>query len=379
MLANRSSFLKRAWKAVLAAWKVVLAVFGALALFGGGVTQWDTIRSAFFSTKAAAEAHIEEPEVEAMTRQAYESGPAQRAAPTAAVTDGAAPRPAGFRTSFAVYAVPAAAQPVAGRLVVVSFEEEAKDVETKIKAEGEKVKEEAKRDEEDAAREKARAAEEQKSAEVREQEEEQKGQEDQKRAEEAQKQDAAQAKAEQAKAEEAEKAAEKAHETVRAKKQEVARPLTQQRIESGASADQVEEVLRKAGDSERCHRTCGLKPFVEKALKEKSGNATAAAEVVRPVAASNTGAFLHFRVILKGLEHKVVFVSYVLVQNNGQLPPEAYQGQVTIKTVAPSREPESRWVDCWVPLPSSSQEYHLELTVSDSQEDLDIRKTTSFD
>jgi hypothetical protein len=377
---ERSGASPTSWWSVLSRGQaIILGVAAVLTALVAIVTNWNELESLLFPAERAAEARIEAPEAEAMTRQVYESGLTQRAASTAAVTGSAAPR-LGFRTSFAVYAVPAAAQPVAGRLVALSLEEEAKHNEEEVKRASEKSKEEAKLDEENFARERSKAMAEQKTAEAHEQEEQKKQQEAQKRVEETQQQNAAQAKAAQAKAEEAKRAAEKAHETVQTKKQEVARPPVQERIERGTPPDQIEEVLRKAGDSEPCRKTCSLKPFVEMALKEKSGNTTAAAKLVHTVAASNTGAFLYFHVTLKGLEHKVVFLNYVLVQNNGQELPVPYRGRVTIKTVAPLREPESRWVESWLPVPSSSQTYHLDLTVSDSsQEYLDISKTNSFE
>jgi hypothetical protein len=361
------------WSALGRVWKALIGAVPVVGLLVTVATQWNSI----FPPSPPLEAHIEEPYAEPMTREAYDSGLGQRSTSTASA-GGAVPRP-GSGTSFAVYTVPAAAQPAAGRLVAVSFEEEAKHNEEEFKRADEKNKEEAKRDEENFAQERSKAEAEQKTAEAHEQEEQKKEQEAQKRAEESQAHDTAQAKAEQTKAEAAEKAAEKAHETVQAKKQEAAQPPTQQRIESGASPDQVEKVLREAGDPEQCRENCSLKPFVEKALEEKSGNETAAAKVVHAVAASNAGAVLHFHVKLTGLTHRVVFLTYVLVQNNGQELPKPYWGKVPIKKVVPSREPESRWLECWLPVPSNSGKYHLKIIASDSQEVLDISKTNPFE
>jgi hypothetical protein len=361
------------WSALSQVWKILIGAVPVVGLLVTVATNWNSI----FPPKPPLEAHVEEPYVEPMTREAYNSDLKQPAA-SAASAGGAIPRP-GFGTSFAVYAAPAAAQSTAGRRVAVSLEEEVKHNEEESKRADEKNKEEAKRDEENLAREQSKAQAAQKTAEAHEQEEQKKEQEALQRAEESQAHDAAQAKAEQAKAAAAQKAAEQAHETVQAKKQEAAKTPTQQHIESGASPDQVENVLRKAGDPEQCREKCSLKPFVEKALEERSGNETAAAAVVHAVAASNAGAVLSFHVKLIGLWHRVVFLTYVLVQDNGQELPRQYWGKVPIKKIVPTREPESRWLECWLPVPPNSGKYHLKLIISDSQEVLDIRKTNSFE
>jgi hypothetical protein len=371
----KGRFLSRGWKAVYAV-SVALTALAAI------VTSSNTLRTFLFPDKAAGGAHIVAEMESDITLQEYDKDLQQRPASTAAFTGGASSRP-DIRNSFAVYAARATLRPVATRFVAVSSEGEAKTTETKsaeakTKEEGEKIKEEAKRDEEDAAREKARAATEQKSAEAREQEEQKKEQEDQKRAEETQTQDAAQAKVEQAKAEKAEKKAEKADETVQVKRQEAVRSPTQRRIEGGTPAGRVEEVLHKAGVPERCRPTCALKPIIEKALKNTSGNTTTAALEIRTVAMRGSGASVHFEVTLKGLEHKEVVLTYALVQDSGPPPPEPYQGRVTIKTFAPASEEEVVVGSRWVAVPSNSQEYHLELTVVDSEKEVAFHDTSPF-
>jgi hypothetical protein len=371
----KGRFLSRGWKFVYA----VSAVLTALAAI---VTSSNTLRSFLFPHKAASGAHIVAEMESDITFQEYDKDLQLRPASTAAVLGGASSRP-DIRNSFSIYAGRVTPRPVAGRLVAVSFEGETKTAETKsaeakIKEEGEKIKEEAKRDEEDAAREKARVAAEQKSAEAREQEEQKKEQEDQKRVEETQAQDAAQAKAEQAKAEKAGKKAKTADETVQAKRREAVRSPTQRRIEGGTSAGRVEEVLHEAGVAERCRPTCALKPIIEKALKNTSGNTTTAALEVRTVATRGSGASVHFEVTLKGLEHKEVVLTYALVQNSGPPPPEPYQGRVTIKTFAPKSEEEAVVGSRWVAVPSNSQEYHLELTVVDSEKEVAFHDTSPF-
>lgn len=357
--------------------KIALFAFGALALFAGGITNWDTIKHDLFPAKSAAEASIVagvEPDISLQEFDVQDQPPGQRPASTAAVAPGGSPRP-GSSYRFAVYAAPAITQPAAGRLVAVSFEEEAKSQEQKIKEEGEKVKEEAKRDEENSAREETKAAAEQKSAEAREQEEQKKEQEDQKRVEETQKQGVPQAKAEE---ETARKGVEKASATVQAKKKETVRPPSQRRIEAGTSADRVEEVLHEADLSQRCRPTCGLKPIVEKVLKATSNNPAEAAQQVRAVASRGSGARVHFEVILKGLEHKEVILTYSLVQTNGAPPPAPYLDTVAIKTIAPAREREVIVGDCWVPVPSSSQQYYVELTVYDGKTEVAYKDTSHF-
>jgi hypothetical protein len=378
------------WRFLSRGWKAFFGLSAALAALATIVTSWNTISHLFSGGRAPTPEAKIEADVEPMTLQEYERDRGERAAPTAAVARPVLPRP-GTGSSFAVYTAPTGQS--AGRFVVVSFEEEAKSEEQKVKEEGEKVKEEAKRDEEDIAREKEKAAAEQKSAEAHEQEEEKKEQEeqtkeqeDQKRAEETHKQGSAQAKAEQ---ETAKKEAEKAHEAVQAKKREVlakkrevhaVRPSTQRRIERGAPVGRVEEVLSEAGEPQRCRPTCGLKPIVEKALKDKSGNAKAAAGEVHAVVAPNSGERLHLRVILKGLERKEVVLTYVIVQEGNEPPPPGpFEGQVRIRTVTPVGEEEPIVESLWVPVPPpSSQEYHLEIAVSDANKEVGFHPTNAF-
>jgi hypothetical protein len=357
--------------------KIVLFASGALALLAGGVTNWDTIEHALFPAKAASEASIVakvEPDItlQEFDRQAQLS--AKGPPSTAAVATGGSPR-ASPSYRFAVYAAPAIAQAAAGRTVDVSLEEQAKSEEQTIKAEGEKVKEEAKRDEENTAREKSRASAEQKSAEARELEEQKKVQEAQKRSEEPRRHNPVQAKAEEAKAR---SGVAKASATVQAKKQATVRPPSQRRIEVGTPAGRVEQVLNQAGLPERCRPACSLKPIVEKALKATSSNVTEAAQEVRATASRGSGARVHFRVTLDGLEQKVVVLTYSLVQTNGAPPPEPYLDTVAIKHFTPVREREVIVGDCWVPVPSSSQQYYLLLTVYDGKTEVGSEDTSHF-
>ncbi|HYB23163.1 MAG TPA: hypothetical protein VED41_05155 [Solirubrobacteraceae bacterium] len=364
-----------------------MAVPTALAALAGIVTNWNTLSSAVFpavpATKATIVAHVE-PDISLREFEVQDQLPTQRSS-AAAVVPGGSHTP-GFGNRFAVYAVPASTPSTAGRFLAVSSEEPAKSSEsTTIKnsaeqkaKEGEKVTEEAKRAEESAAREKAQAASELKEAEAREQEERKKEQEERKKKQEAEEraeaQGAATAKAEEAKAR---KAVAKAKETVRAKKQETVRPPSQRRIEAGTPAGRVEEVLHEADLPKHCRPTCGLKPIVEKVLKVTSNNAAAAAQEVRAVNPSS-GARVHYEVTLKGLEHKVVVLTYSLVQTNGAPPPEPYLGTVAIKTVAPAHEPEVVRGICWVPLPSSTRQYYLDLTVYDGETEVESQDTSRF-
>jgi hypothetical protein len=362
----------------------LLGLAAILAALVAIVTNWDTLRSALFPAKHAAEATIAarvDPDISLQEFDLQDRPPAQRPALTAEVAPGESPRP-GSRYRFAAYTVPASAQPPAGGFVVVASNGQAKlaerkttnTAEEKIKEEGEKVTEEAKHAEESAARERAEAAAEQKAAEAREREEQTKEQEAQKRAEETQKPGVAQAKAERAKAQ---KAVQKAKETVRTKKQEAVQPPSQRRIEAGMPLGRVEEVLHRAHVREGCRPTCALKPIVEKVLKATSNNAAAAASEVRAVT-RGSGARVHFEVTLKGLEHKVVVLTYSLVQTNGAPPPAAYLDTVAIKTLAPAHEPEVVRGSCWVPVPSSSRHYYVVLTVYDGDTEVGYKETSAF-
>jgi len=378
-------------------WKAILAVPTILTALAGIVTNWDTIKHALFPTKAPAEAHIVVAEVDSgITRQEYRRDLETRAGAPAAVRGGASPQP-GFRNSYAVYLVPSGAQPIAGTFVAVASVAEltsteqstSSGTEQKAREEGEKLAQEAKSAEENTAHEKARAEEEEKTAKTSVQEAQKKAQEEreraqkaQQRAEETQKQGSAQAKVEQEKANKEAKKADQAVQAkkreVQAKKREVVRPPTQRRIEGGAPASRVEAVLQQAGVPERCRAICALKPIVEKALAHTSGDAKAAAREVRPVATRNFGAAIRFEVTLKGLKHKVVRLSYVLIQDSGPPPPVEYQGQVPIKTFVPKSENEPEVESCWVPLPSNSRQFHLALTVVDGEKPVRFQKTSSF-
>jgi hypothetical protein len=384
------------WSFLRQSWKLVVAVPTVLTALAGIVTNWHTIESALFPTKAPAEAQIVAEVESDITRPEYVRDLQSRAAPTAAVLGGPSRRP-GFTDSYAVHLGPAGARTIAAAFVAVSSGSEpssnaqltGNSTEEKAKAEGEKLAQEAKSAEESTTQEKTRAEAEQKTAETRvlaeqkkAQEEKQKAQEDQQRAEETQKQGSAQAKVEQ---EKARQEAKKADEAVQAKKREVqvkkreaVRPPTQRRIERGAPPSRVEAVLQEAGVPERCRPTCALKPIVEQALKHTSGDASAAARQVRPVVKRNSGAAVKFEVTLKGLEHKVVRLSYALVQDSGPPPPLEYQGQVPMMTFVPKSESELEVGICWVALPSSSRRFHLALTVVDSEKPVRFQKTSSF-
>jgi hypothetical protein len=353
-------------------WKVIAGVSVGLGVIATGVTQWDTIESALFPTSAASEATIVagvDPDISLEEFELQRRRPGRPPGSTAAVAPTGSPRP---RTAyrFAVYAVPAISQPSTGRLIDVSSEEQHQA----IKAEGEKITEEAKRDEESSAREGEKAAAEAKVAKAREQEEQKKVQEAQKRVEEATKQGVGAAKAEEATAR---AAVETASKTVQVKKAEAVRPASQLRIEVGTPA-RVEAVLHEAQLPEQCHPTCALKPIVEKVLKDTSDNVTQAARVARTVALQGSGARVHFEVTVKGLEHKEVVLAYALVQTSGAAPPPAYLGPVAIKTFAPGSEREVIVGDCWVPVPSDSRQYYVELTVYDGVKEVAWKDTSRF-
>jgi hypothetical protein len=359
-------------------------VFALLALLAGGVTHWDTIKAAFFppapATAARIVAHVEQ-DISLGEYEVQDQPPAQRPASTATTAPGGSPRSgSGYR--LAAYAVPVSTPAAVGLLAVASEERTSTEQTTttsggatqKNKEEGAVVTEEARRAEEAAAREKAKATAEQQVAEAREREEQRKEQAAQKRAEETQKQGAARAKTEAAKAR---GGAEKAKETVRVKRQEAARPPSQRRAEAGTPAGRVEAVLYEARLPAGCRPTCGLKPIVEKVLKATSNNTAAAAREVRAVN-PNSGARVHYEVTLKGLEHKVVVLTYALVQTSGAPPPEPYLATVAIKTVAPAYEPEVVRGTCWVPVPSSFRQYYLDLTVYDGKTELESVDTRRF-
>ncbi len=371
----------------------VVGGFGALALLAGGVTNWDTIEKALFPNKPVGVARIVAIVESGITRQEYDADLLPRTGSTAATVGRASPQ-----DSFAVYVVPAGAQPVAGRFLAIGSEGEPttttqgtpNSTEQKAKQEAGKLAEEAKQAEESAAHEKERATEEKKNAEMhvheeqnKEREEETKEQAAQKRAEETHEHGPTQAKAER---ETAKKKAEKAHEAVQEKKQEVqakrreaVRPPIERRIERGTSASQVEAILDEAGVPEKCRPTCALEPIVEKALKHTSGDAPAAAREVRSVATRSAGAAVKFNITLKGLQGKDVRLSYALVQDSGRVPPVEYLGQVPIKSYVPTSEEEPEATTCWVALPTSSQEYHLALTVVDGDKAVTFQDTSSFD
>jgi hypothetical protein len=363
--SRQASRARSWWRDLGRGWKGVLSALGALAAVATIVTSWIAIFPHHAAITPGASFEVD---VEPMTRQEYKADQQSRGGATAAVGG----------DSFAVYVVPVADG--AEGLVPVSFTEEAAAEEQKIKEEGEKIKEEAKRDEEDSAQEEASATAEQKAAETTVHEEQQKEQEAQKRAEESQTQDAAKAAVEEAKAQDAQQQAEKASETVQVKKRDSVRSPTQRRIERGTPASQVEAVLREAGEPERCQSTCALKPAVEKALKDKSGNTGKAAREVHGLAASNFGARLSFRVTLNGLAHKLVFLTYVILQEGREPPPPgSYEGEWPVGTVTPTNEHEPVVGHRWVPVPPSSQEYHLRLVVSDSkQEEVSLHDTSPF-
>jgi hypothetical protein len=363
--ADKPGILRRVWK-------VIAGVSVGLGVIATGVTQWDTIESALFPTSAASEATIVagvEPDISLGEFDAQARLPGRPPGSTAAVAPNGSPR-TGTAYRFAVYAVPAISQPSTGTLIDVSSEE----AHQTIKAEGEKITEEAKRDEENSAREEEKAAAEAKAAEAHEQEEQKKEQAAQKRVEESTKPGVGAAKAEEATAKAAVEAASR---TVHAREAEAVRPASQLRIEVGTPA-RVEAVLHEAQLPEQCHPTCGLKPIVEKVLKDTSDNVAQAARVARTVASHGSGARVHFEVTVKGLEHKEVVLAYALVQTNGAAPPPAYLGPVAIKRFAPGREREVIVGDCWVPVPSDSRQYYVELTVYDGVKEVAWKDTSRF-
>jgi hypothetical protein len=342
------------------------------------VKNWDTLTSLLFPVGHAAEARIATGAESDIGLQEYElqdqsPGPRPASASVAAPGDYAGK---GSTYRLAIDGAPAGAQRSTGTLVAVSFEEEAKNQEEKIKAGGEKVKEEAKHDEENAAHEEDRATAEQKSAEIREQAEQEKEHEDQQRAEETQSRGAAEAKTEE---EKARRETRRASETVQAKKEEAHRPPSQRRIELGAPVKEVEEVLAQAGLPEHCRPSCTLKAIVEKALTATSGNPTEAAREVRgTVAPGRSGARVHFALTLYGLEHKVVVLTYSLVRVTGAALPAPYLQTVKVTTVAPAREGEVIVGKFWVPVPSDSGKYYVELTVDDGKTEVAYKDTNPF-
>lgn len=345
------------------------------------VTNWEKLEQLLFPSEPVPTATIiagVDPYITLREFDAQAQLPSQGPTATAAVARRGRATP-GFVDRFATYSVSAGAPPPAGRLVA---EEHASGTEQstgtiagqKIKAEGERVSAEAKHAEETVAQEAKTAAAEQKSAQVLVQEEQQKEREAQKRAEETPDQGATQAKAEEAAAR---KAVAEAKATVLAKKQEASRPLTQRRIEAGTPASRVEAVLHEAHLPTRCRPTCGLKPIVEKVLKDTTNNTAAAAAEVRAVTHSS-GARVHYEVTLTGLEGKVAVLTYSLVQTDGAPPPEPFLDTVVIKTVAPRRDPEVLRGICWVPVPSSSRRYYVVLTVHDGREEVGYMDTRAF-
>jgi flagellar biosynthesis GTPase FlhF len=371
-------------------WKALLAIPATLAVLAGVVTNWDTIKRAIFATAPPTEATIVAAVEPYISRQEFDiqDRPPPLASPSAAVLVPRGPARPGGGYRLAVYTPSAEAQPGAGRLLAVSSEEPANasgqttatSAERQIKQEGEKVTEEAKHDEELAAQQKQHAAAEQKQAEARVQEEQKKEQEAQKRAKETAAHGQAQ-QTEQAKAEEAlaRQRVEVAKSTATTEQREAIRPSSQRRAEVGAPAGQVEGVLQAAHLDEGCRPTCALKPLVEKVLKASSGDVAAAARQVREVARSSTGARVHFDVTVKGLAQKEVVLTYSLVQTNGAPPPAPYLDTVTIRTFTPTQQKQAEVGSCWVPLPSSSERYYVELTVYDGETEVAYKDTSSFE
>ncbi|HTD07298.1 MAG TPA: hypothetical protein VK680_00280 [Solirubrobacteraceae bacterium] len=288
----------------------------------------------------------------------------------------------GSKYRFATYSA-STSEPSRTSELVVGVSEEQTDgagqstttsAEQKIRVEGAQVREEAKHAEEVVHQEASVAAAEKESAEARVREEQKKEREAQKRAEETKTHGTTKALLEEATAR---KAVEKAKATVRAKRQEAARPLTQRRLEAGTPASRVEEVLHDAQLPERCRPTCGLKPLVEKVLKDSANNTAAAVQKVQTVNRS-AGARVHYEVTLKALAGKVVVVTYSLVQTNEPPPPEWYLGTVVIRRVKPKHDPEVLRGTCWVPLPSSSRRYYVVLTAYDATEEVGYKKTSPF-
>lgn len=366
-------------------WKAVAAIGALLALAAGAITNWKTIETTLFPAKLAYAASIVSHVESDISLQEYElqtQAPVQRTQLATSVTPGGSlGQRSGYR--LAAYVLPTNGQPAAGTRVSVASEE-TKSSESKtassaerapeIKQEGEKITEEAKHTEEVAAAEKAKATTEQKSAEVREREEQKKAQEAHKRAQETQAHGAVLAKAEEA---QARQKARKAKATVLAKARQAVRPAAERRVEAGTPPGRVEEVLREAHLPEHCRPTCGLKPIIEKALKLSADSGAAAAQAAR-AASRSPGVRVHYELTLRGLEHKVVVLSYALVQTNGSTPSTLYARPITIRTVAPALEREVVRGICWVPVPSSSRQYYLDLTVLDGETEVESKDTSDF-
>ncbi len=368
-------------------WKGVAGVCAALALLAGGITHWDTIKSALFPAGAATAATIFSHVEADISLQEYElqaQAPTPRTPSAAAVAPGESSRlRAGYR--LVAYVVPASAQPAAGTPVAAATGEEPKSTESKpatsaegqpkVTLESEKITEEAKHAEEAAAQEKVKATAEQKSAEARVQEEQKKELEAHKRAEGTDGRPAASAHAA---AEEA-KARTKAQQeeaTVLARKREVARPVAERRVEAGKPG-LVEEVLREAHLPQHCRPTCALKPTIERALKASSNNEAAATHAALAVS-RGPGVRVRYKVTLTGLEHKVVVLTYALVQTSGPTPALRYLLPIEIRAVAPVHEPEVVRGTCWVPVPSGSRQYYLDLTVRDGETEVESEDTSDF-
>lgn len=365
--------------------RAVLTTAAVLAALVGIVKEWNALTSLIFPAGHAPEARILGKAESEISLQEYEVQgqlPAGLQASTSAAAAARFPQTSS-RYRLAIDDAPAASRPVTATFVAVTSEEGAKSQEEKIKPqseqikqEGEKIKEEAKREEEDAAREKAKATSEQKSAEALEQEERKKAQEAQKRAEETAKHGAPEAKAEEQKAR---REVDRASKTVQAKKEEARRPPSARRAEAGASAGVVEEVLREAHLPARCNSSCGLKPIVERALKTTSNDpAKAARQVQATIRSPRLGARVHFDIALYGLAHNAVALTYSLVQRNGAPPPPPYVDTVIFKTVEPTGEKEPAVGRFWVPVPSNSQEYYLQLTVYDGKREVASSDTNPF-
>jgi hypothetical protein len=364
------------------AWKLVGGAFIVLGTFAGGIANWHTVKSALFPTKPATVATIVslvEPDISLEQFELQAQPPLQRGPSAALLTPGQHP---GYR--LVAYVMPA------GTIVAANSEEPLKSTETKIsnaqpeqKQEGKQIADEAKHVEEAAARERAKAAEEQKQAEAHVQEEDNKAHEAGKRAQEAGEKAGERAGERAAnmlfaREEEAvaRRKAQEARATVRAKRQDAARTPSERRVEAGKPA-RVEEVLHEAHLADNCRPSCGLKPIIEKTLKVSPNDTAAAAKVAQTVSRS-PGVRVHYELTLKGLEHKVVALSYVLVQTNGPTPPVIFLKPVTIRTVAPVHEPEVIRGVCWVPLPASSRRYYLDLTVWDGEAELESKDTSYF-
>jgi hypothetical protein len=358
------------------AWQAVVGGFGVLGLLATGLANWHKVESALFPAKAATAATIAARVESDISLPEYE---VQRQGP-ASITTGAQAL-SGSRYRFADYSAPEGEQPLAETVLLAASEPPGNGAQStttngaeKKQAEVRSVTEEAKQAEERAATEKAQATAERKEAETREQEEQKKETKAVKRAEEA---SASGAPAAEAEATRARSEVEKARERVRAKKQEAIRPPSQRRIESGTPASRVEEVLHKTQLPQSCSSMCGLKLIVESALKGASNDAAAAAKEVQAVN-PRAGARVHYDVILKGLQGKVVKLTYSLVQTDGSPPPEPYEKLVTIRTVAPKGESEPVKGVCWVGVPSTSRRYFLDLTVYDGQTEVESGETKRF-